>query len=157
MDLYKRLPLDKSKCEIRLLCLTSCEPPSPSSTSSRPQLSGFLKVVRLEGRRQRLPYRAVSYVWGEPVFSETLVLNDGYRLAVTPTVVDALSNFWHHAGPQPVAQGRGWGDSEELSDGDLGCSIPPGELALLLSNPPGMLFWIDQMCIEQQNLEERGN
>ncbi|KAH7303411.1 heterokaryon incompatibility protein-domain-containing protein [Stachybotrys elegans] len=158
MDLYKRLPLDKTKSEIRLFCLTSCEPPSPSSGSSRPQLAGFLGVVRLEGRhRRRLPYRAVSYVWGEPTLSDTLVLNDGYRLAVTPTVVDALSTFWLHAGPQPVARGRGWGDSEELSDGDLGAWSLEDEPQALLRDPPGMLFWVDQVCIDQRNGEERGH
>jgi len=158
MGLYKRLPLDKTKSEIRLLCLTSCEPPSLSSASSRPQLSGFLGVVRLEGhRRRRLPYRAVSYVWGEPIFSETLLLNDGHRLAVTPTVVDALRTFWLHAGSQPVARGRGWGDSEELSDGDLGSAFLEEEPQALLRDPPGMLFWVDQVCIDQRNSEERGH
>jgi len=158
MDLYERLPLDKTKSEIRLLCLTSCEPPSPSSASSRPRLAGFLGVVRLEGRRRRrLPYRAVSYVWGEPVLSETLVLNDGYQLTVTPTVVDALSTFWLHAGPQPVARGRGWGDSEELSDSELGSWSLEEEPQALLRDPPGMLFWVDQVCINQRDGEERGH
>ncbi|KAK1756456.1 hypothetical protein QBC47DRAFT_379983 [Echria macrotheca] len=152
MDLYERLPLDKTKSEIRLLCLTSCEPPSPTSASSRPQLSGFLSVVRLEGRRRRrLPYRTISYAWGEPVFSEGLVLNDGYCLAVTPSVVDALSTFWHHPEPQPVAQGKGWEGSEDLSDGDLESPIVEEEPQALLRDPPGMLFWVDQVCIDQSN------
>lgn len=41
----------------------------------------------------RLPYVALSYIWGKPDFTEDLYLDDNNVLKITPSLASALRQF----------------------------------------------------------------
>lgn len=102
-DHYTHLRQDAA-C-IRLLHL------NPANTEAQP-LVGSLSVALLEDQPK---YIAVSYTWGEPIFSHSLNCN-GTPLFITKNLFQALKRFRY-----------------------------TGEL----------VFWIDQICINQADFDER--
>ena len=104
---YKYLPL-KHDHEIRLLYLLPGSDKAPLSCS--------LRIVSLS----ELPvYEAISYTWGEPVFSASIECSPHERLPITENLSAALFNL-------------------RLADHIR-------------------IFWVDAICINQQDLVERSH
>ncbi|KAJ4269604.1 hypothetical protein NW762_001271 [Fusarium torreyae] len=105
-------PLDSSRQEIRLL---SVHP----STESNDNLSCTLLHVDLrpDAGSIRPSYEALSYVWGQPDFSEPISLN-GHPFFITPSLKYALTS--------------------------------------LRQKHKARFLWVDAICINQSDIEERG-
>lgn len=84
LTLYNNLKLDNSKDEIRLLVLTKRSPQSSCQHLRFRLITTFL--------REKPAYFALSYVWGPPVFSETVLVN-GRKVAITPNLHEALEQI----------------------------------------------------------------
>jgi hypothetical protein len=85
------------KSEIRILELHAPNPRDPSGS-----LHGALFPAKLIGNPS---YEAISYVWGQPNFSETLHLQTG-TLGITPNLAAALRRFRY-----PDRTRRLWADA----------------------------------------------
>jgi hypothetical protein len=81
---YTHRPLSGDKKEIRLFRLRSVV---LSTEQSGARISGSIDHVSL---LDEPIYNALSYVWGEPVFSSTLQVEDGTCFAITKNLEDAL-------------------------------------------------------------------
>jgi len=68
--------------------------------------------------RSWAPYEALSYVWGEPIFSQVAHTPDGF-IPITPSLADALQHLRHPQKPR--------------------------------------ILWIDPLCINQEDMQERGH
>ena len=79
--------------------------------------------------RQNIPYNALSYTWGDQPFTEPLHIQ-GKTLLVTKTVWSFLHNVW-----------------------------APASLKLLKDAGPStkVFIWIDAVCIDQKNLQEKSD
>jgi len=97
-----------------------------------------LQDIDVNSAGSSVPYVGVSYVWGTAPRSKTFQLLDQKNLSITPTleraiphITRAVLNIHNHS----VA----------------------GYLAshLFRKRSGGCLFWIDQICINQQNAAER--
>lgn len=80
------------------------------------------------------PYEAISYVWGDPKKRRDITI-DGATLSVTENLHGALTAYRH----RPVA-----GSSEVLDVGKA-----PAQ------RQPVRRLWVDAVCINQEDLEER--
>lgn len=80
---YKHQPLPSSH-HIRLLEF-------PGYTDENEPLKGTLRVVDVE--EASLPYVALSYTWGQPNFSQDLLLDGGKVFRITPILAAALRRF----------------------------------------------------------------
>ncbi|KAF9764056.1 hypothetical protein IL306_002898 [Fusarium sp. DS 682] len=109
--IYK--PLDSSRQEIRLLTLHA-------SASKNEEIECTLSHAVLNSTTDSmvLAYEALSYVWGEPEFSEPIILND-HIFFITPSLKYILSCL-------------------RRKDQDL-------------------VIWVDAICINQSDIEERGH
>ncbi|KAJ4138639.1 hypothetical protein NW768_002489 [Fusarium equiseti] len=103
--------LDIAHNEIRLLTLHS-------ATDDSDQIRCSLSHVPLDPADGSAPpvYEALSYVWGEPVFSEPILLND-QQFTITSTLKYALSCLRYKTEPR--------------------------------------ILWVDAVCINQSDIEER--
>jgi len=103
--------LDTSRHEIRLLTL------HPTTDESE-QIHCSLSHAELQSKNGSASpiYEALSYVWGEPVFSEPILLND-QEFLITPSLKYALSYLRYKTEPR--------------------------------------VLWVDAVCINQSNIEER--
>ena len=102
---YSQLPISAGEIRILTLC--------PAATES--------EVIRIELHKydfNRLPhFSALSYTWGAPEFSSTILVGKQAQLAITPTLETALK-------------------------------------ALRLANEK-VLLWVDQICLNQANEDEK--
>ncbi|KAG5787634.1 hypothetical protein H9Q69_013306 [Fusarium xylarioides] len=110
--IYK--PLDNSQQEIRLLTLL---PPRDGAADIHCTLSHAVLNTSSENAK----YEALSYVWGEPDFSEPIILND-HTFFITPSLRYILSCLRQR---QKDDQSR--------------------------------VLWVDAICINQSDVEERGH
>jgi hypothetical protein len=78
--IYQRHPLDRSKRDVRILCL------QPKTTGN---ISANLQVVSLASTIRT--YACLSYVWGSPTKTAAILI-EGEELQVTPN----LFSFLHH-------------------------------------------------------------
>ncbi|KAN0090416.1 HET domain containing protein [Hyaloscypha variabilis] len=79
------LPLDHTASSIRLLTLF----PSPSSEAT---IECSLKNASLDTLNEQKPYRALSYVWGDPGVTTPITVN-GSQKAVTTNLAAALRHL----------------------------------------------------------------
>ncbi|KAI0435513.1 heterokaryon incompatibility protein-domain-containing protein [Xylaria telfairii] len=99
---YRYQPLPSS-AQSRIIVL------EPSSDVSAPLICRIeeLKIESDEG------FQALSYTWGEPRFTETLVVNKVYFLRITPNLRDALYRF-----RLPSNSRRLWVDAVRINQQD---------------------------------------
>ncbi|KAF5649059.1 Het6 heterokaryon incompatibility protein [Fusarium tjaetaba] len=109
--IYK--PLDNTHQEIRLLTLL---PPRDGDANIHCTLS---HAVLNNASSENPKYEALSYVWGEPDFSEAIILNN-HTFFITPSLKYILSCL------------RQRGDEPRV-------------------------LWVDAICINQSDVEERGH
>lgn len=103
-------PLDPSKSEIRLLEIV--ETPSDASSHTTCKFS----TVSLDDKPQ---FAALSYVWGDPNDTESVVVND-VEVTVTASLSNALKHVkkhWHSLG-RPLANFRLWADAICINQDD---------------------------------------
>jgi hypothetical protein len=81
---YQSLPLDSTKGDIRLLKL--------SRRTSSTEGDGFSCSIIKATLSQSLEFNALSYVWGEPVFSERISI-DGTPIFITKNLHQALERI----------------------------------------------------------------
>jgi hypothetical protein len=108
-------PLDHSRREIRLIDIIS----------TTPDIVCELSTVSLDDEPV---FTALSYVWGEPEFTESIIVN-GKRLLVTPSLAGALRDIYYHWSEGP--------DSEDI-----------GQTRKL---------WADGLCINQKDTQEKNH
>ncbi|KAI1012204.1 hypothetical protein LB503_004529 [Fusarium chuoi] len=108
--IYK--PLDNSQQEIRLLTLL---PPRDTDADIHCALSHAVLNTSSENPK----YEALSYVWGEPDFSEPIILNN-HTFFITPSLKYILS-------------------------------------CLRQRDDQPRVIWVDAICINQSDVEERGH
>ncbi|KAF5634029.1 heterokaryon incompatibility protein (het-6OR allele) [Fusarium sp. NRRL 25303] len=108
--IYK--PLDNSQQEIRLLTLL---PPRDTDADIHCALSHAVLNTSSENPK----YEALSYVWGEPDFSEPIILNN-HTFFITPSLKYILS-------------------------------------CLRQRDDQPRVIWVDAICINQLDVEERGH
>ena len=137
--------------------------------------SGSLKYTRLRGADVRLlkfeksiddndrvhlsphaydrdetpPYAAISYTWGLEAATEPIFLN-GESFFVRPNLYDCLLSLRRHSRIDAFSIGPDKRDN---------CywSYVPGEGQQLSNQRRCHYIWIDVICIDQPNLEERNN
>ncbi|EWG53378.1 hypothetical protein FVEG_11822 [Fusarium verticillioides 7600] len=109
--IYK--PLDNTRQEIRLLTLL---PPRDGDANIHCTLS---HAVLNNASSKNPKYEALSYVWGEPEFSESIILND-HTFFITPSLKYILS-------------------------------------CLRQRDDQSRVLWVDAICINQSDVEERGH
>lgn len=63
----------------------------PAYTDQEEPLQGTIRVVDIE--ESTIPYMALSYTWGQPNFSEDLLLDGKGILRITPNLAAALRHF----------------------------------------------------------------
>ncbi|KAK8190596.1 heterokaryon incompatibility protein-domain-containing protein [Phyllosticta capitalensis] len=96
-ELYQSLPLGPSRA-IRLLELKAAPRNSVFGRINDAPLEGHLSVVSLADSPR---FTALSYVWGDFSSNESefnILLNDGYRLKITPNCHAALTSIRKHFG-----------------------------------------------------------
>lgn len=106
------------------------------------------------------PYEAVSYVWGNPN-PPTLIVCNGVRTETTPNLGEALRRF------RPLPNSRGT-PSTVKPQRKRGEDTPPEQSepyehwarrvpADQPSNRPNRLLWIDALCINQKDNNEKSS
>ncbi|KAH7414317.1 heterokaryon incompatibility protein-domain-containing protein [Phaeosphaeria sp. MPI-PUGE-AT-0046c] len=148
---YEYCPLLKHKKEIRLFRLRSITPATPDHES---EILGSIETASLLDKPR---YTALSYVWGEPVLSSRILLDDGTYVAITKNLLVALQHVVEvqHGDRMPE-------NSPSQEGGDAVESITEGVKALLTEEPhgndieDGLLIWIDAVCINQSDIVEKG-
>lgn len=109
---YTHLPLPSSN-HIRLLEF-------PAYTDQEEPLQGTVRVVDLE--ESTVPYVALSYTWGQPNFSENLLLDENGILSITPNLAAALRRFRYSSALRWI-----WVDAiciNQLDDAEKTIQIP---------------------------------
>ncbi|KAJ8116605.1 hypothetical protein OPT61_g2010 [Boeremia exigua] len=91
------------------------------------------------------PYYALSYVWGDPDLTETIRCN-GEPLEVTVNLAKALRRLRQGFVPPESSRSK-----QRVRLTRRGSPVPYVEPA------PHYLFWIDAICINQQNVTERSH
>jgi hypothetical protein len=81
---YTYLPLDRDKKEIRLFRLQSI---TPATSHTEAQISGSIEHDSLLDKPS---FNALSYVWGAPIFSSTILIDDGTQIPITENLHVAL-------------------------------------------------------------------
>ncbi|TVY45651.1 Heterokaryon incompatibility protein 6,OR allele [Lachnellula occidentalis] len=86
------------------------------------------------------PYEAISYAWGEPIFSREILVDGGLELAITPSLGGALQRMRGNVplGLRNSLQRMRRGISRR---GHLSSSV--------------RILWADAICINQQDIDER--
>ncbi|KAH8690420.1 heterokaryon incompatibility protein-domain-containing protein [Phaeosphaeriaceae sp. PMI808] len=124
------------------------DPGHPFPNFYRPLAPNFTRVFELEAGEfsspivGRLvpqaidaePYEAISYTWGDPRKRRDITI-DGVTLSVTENLHGALTAFRH----RPVA----------------GCSDEPDAGTAPARRQPVRHLWVDAVCINQDDLQER--
>jgi len=112
-------------------------------------------LVVIDNLEEAPPYEALSYVWGTEQSTDTIVCN-GYEKAVTANLFNALrhlrplpswnyQNFWDQK-HRLHSQRNVWKDFAKHRYESY------GEL-----EPPDRFFWIDALCIDQNNAHEQAS
>ena len=81
-------PLKSFKTSIRLAKI------KPGSGNKGISIELIESFVTVPGQRSQIEYDALSYTWGEGRRTKNIICN-GRRLAVTPTLIEALHHFRH--------------------------------------------------------------
>lgn len=135
--LYEKL--DDEKREIRLLAIER----------SREKTSKTRCSLRRYSLDDIPPYYALSYVWGDPMVTESIKV-DGVHFAVTTNLMAALQQI-------RSSQTTDWRHTKILGD------LWPEWVAAAVEDykdaslDPSLLFWIDAICVNQRDLEERAS
>ncbi|KAK8075395.1 heterokaryon incompatibility protein [Apiospora hydei] len=123
---YQPLPDD---AQTRILEL------QPSTGGTAAQLCCRLRNFDVYGDTE---YQAVSYAWGEPRFTEPLVVDDDYYLMTTPNFRDALLRF-----RLPDRPRRLWVDAvciNQKDEKEKGRQIP--FMSMIYSGATRVLVWL---------------
>jgi hypothetical protein len=125
---FKYEPLIFAKSEIRVLALYS------SDTPSEPIIAE-LHTQSLDdesyGTTFKL-YAALSYTWGAPIFDNSIQVN-GSTFAVTRNLEAALRTMRNRK--DPMSMSTSWAPNN--------------------AGKTPIYFWVDQICINQQDVDER--
>ncbi|KAF2836616.1 HET-domain-containing protein, partial [Patellaria atrata CBS 101060] len=125
--LYTYTPLNTNKGQIRILRVRQAE------ELSDPLIADLVVVGLDDGTINTLMYGfvALSYTWGPPVFDGSLLL-DGCKFPITKSLEAALKQlrFSYKDNATIEINGRLWGHE--------------------------CYCWVDQICINQSNIDERG-
>lgn len=81
---YEYLPIEEDKKEIRLFRLRSV---TPATLDGDVEIQGSIENASL---LEEPRYTALSYVWGEPVLSSKIFLDNGTHVAITRNLLVAL-------------------------------------------------------------------
>ncbi|KAI0197210.1 heterokaryon incompatibility protein-domain-containing protein, partial [Xylaria flabelliformis] len=124
---YRYQPLPAS-AQIRILVL------EPSRDAFAPLLCRIkeFQVQSDEG------FQALSYTWGEPSFTETLIINGTYFLSITPNLRDALRRFRFSFSPR-----RLWVDAiciNQHDEEEKGKQIP--FMSVIYRSASAVLVWL---------------
>lgn len=134
LPLYTYSPLNEASSEVRFLALTS----SKESTDNEP-ISCRIVTASLDDAPTDRPfnpssaielYNPLSYCWGNAEASKEIIL-DGCLFRVRPSLYDALAHF----------------RQTELQSSDAFWHGP--------DNTEETYWWVDAICINQEDLEER--
>jgi hypothetical protein len=129
-DPFSYTPLDSLRSEIRVLALKpSHDPLSPIVAELFTQ---SLDEDAYSATPTWRPYAALSYTWGAPIFNGSIILN-GKPFPVTSSLESALRAMRLRSKDPTLVQTSSW-----PHDG---------------STPT--CWWIDQICINQANVDER--
>lgn len=121
---YEKLQYDDS---IRLLRL------EPADTDDEP-LTGRLIDVRLS---ERLQYEALSYAWGEAIFSANLELSSG-RVHITNSLAAALRAFRQGSTPRYL-----WADALCINQQDINeKNVQVAKMGEIYSGASSVLVWL---------------
>ena len=123
-------PLNSSKSEIRVLALKPSTDPSASLIADL--FTQSLDEEQYAPTSTWKPYAALSYTWGEAIFDGSITLN-GKPFAVTASLEAALRAMRGRNGDPSLMQTSAWPHDGTTPN----------------------YWWIDQICIDQQNLDER--
>lgn len=125
---YPYKPLDTMKSQIRILLL------HPAKTWNE-SIKAELKTISLDDPHllSYSSYSALSYTWGAPVFDGSIKLN-GCDFSVTKNLEAALRHM-----------------RSEASHGDMQANHFAAQLAMTNCT----IWWIDQICINQTDVDER--
>jgi hypothetical protein len=140
---YRSMPLDKSRTEIRLLRLLHARDPSAP-------LACRIFVSALGPSGPRHPYKALSYVWGDPAKIHTI------SVLVEPRADGDIDDADADGKPDHAS-------AVEYSDGEsVAASLLLGiienlhaALVALRDADEDVTLWIDQICINQEDNAEK--
>ncbi|KAK8851192.1 heterokaryon incompatibility protein-domain-containing protein [Apiospora arundinis] len=95
-------------------------------------------------------YEAISYTWGDPHFTEELVVDDAYSLRITPNLRDALQRF-----RLPGRVRRLWADAvciNQQDEREKSRQIP--FIAQIYSGAAGVLVWLGHYPAQAEALRQ---
>ncbi|KAL2068354.1 hypothetical protein VTL71DRAFT_16452 [Oculimacula yallundae] len=146
--LYTYTPLDRPE-SIRILILY------PSTNHTASLLCDIVHENRHEillDLKQQRSYEAVSYVWGDPIFSDEIVLDHGSsRLAVTPNVDSLLRHL-----RKPVKARRLWIDAVCLNQSDnFEKAIQVGLMGEIYSQAMKVHVWLGDQIERMGQIQTR--
>jgi Heterokaryon incompatibility protein (HET) len=145
---YEYEPLDASKSEIRVLALVSSSNDTDPVKCSLVTASLDLNKIPLMRDRSLAgmalsSFIALSYTWGEPKFDSSIIL-DGRMLPVTKNLEAALRQFRK---PKSLAP--------QLTATQA--KSPHLRTAMAAQQARASYWWIDAICINQDDVDERNS
>ncbi|MBE3048619.1 HET domain-containing protein [Candidatus Bathyarchaeota archaeon] len=133
-------PLQDSSRQIRLLSVHEDAEAEISCRVSVFDLSGCPRFI------------ALSYVWGSPAVQHEITLN-GHAFPIRSNLYSALKSISKHIKTMVREQG-----SANTSPQDVSSEIDAGEHNRFQQSPGCWeYFWVDAICIHQQNVSERNH
>ena len=134
LNLYESL--EDQRKQIRLL-----------SFESEDRLS--LKTFNLDDAP---PYTALSYTWGEPSSEHSVWLN-GHETMIRPHLRMALTDIYAFAQDQNrIDYVFRW-----ISRDQITAHYPPSDIDIAKSTEALRYFWVDALCINQDDIQERNH
>ncbi|KAK0641505.1 hypothetical protein B0T16DRAFT_215402 [Cercophora newfieldiana] len=143
--------LDPSKQEIRLLAI-ECASDDASIVSCKLHTASLSSSPRPE-------FVALSYVWGDPNITEDILI-DGESFAATTNLAAALGNLRGILRDVQTDSAKSVSDTENAAlelrvNFEAAPSPEKGPHGVFFQAPT--LFWIDAICINQQDIDERSS
>ena len=135
-DPYVYNTLDASKSQIRVLILYPSEDPDDPITAGL--FTQSLDEIAYTTTPTWKPYSALSYTWGLPVFDGSIIL-DGKSFPVTISLETALRAMRSRSSDPSLTM------STAFTYSATGATAGP------------TYWWIDQICINQMDIDERNN
>ncbi|KAI1364257.1 heterokaryon incompatibility protein-domain-containing protein [Xylaria arbuscula] len=138
LEPYRYQPLPPST-QTRIIVL------EPSSDAAAP-LRCRLETLHVESDKG---FQALSYTWGAPIFTETLIVDETYFLRITPNLRDALRRFRLPSTPR-----RLWVDAvciNQQDEGEKGKQIP--FMDVIYRGASTVLVWLGNYPAQAASLD----